>query len=470
MKILISGGTGFLGSRLAQEFNENYEIHILTRKDSRDKDFLYINKIDYKQNYDVIINFSGEPLDSKRWNEKQKSRIYDSRINSTKYLVDYINASNKPPKLFMNGSAVGYYGTSDSLDFDESSSPVKGTFAQKLCDDVEKEASKLNRAQTRLVHLRTGVVLDVEKGALPKMALPFKFGLGAILGEGSQYLSWIHIKDYIAAIIYIIERENISGPINLTSPNPERNKNFSRILAECINKPLFLKMPSFVVNLLFGEMANEILLNGQKVLPKKLLETGFKFSFDKLRNALNDIYKIRIMKLKSFLFTVICLFLPSCSDNQIEEYAGREPKIDIREFFNGKLEGYGIINDRSGVMTSSFDLKIDANWNNDIGIVDEVFTFNDGRVLNRSWNIDYKGNGLYEANAEDLKGVALGRQAGNAINTKYKLLVPFGKSKISLTADDWVYKINDRNYISRIYLSKFGFKASELTIYLKKID
>lgn len=175
--------------------------------------------------------------------------------------------------------------------------------------------------------------------------------------------------------------------------------------------------------------------------------------------------------MKNIIFTFFCFMLSSCGvGNNIESYAGYEPKIDIREFFNGKLEGWGAIYNRSGVLTSSFSLKIDASWEDNLGNVNEVFNFYDGSELNRNWKIEYSNNGRYKAVANDIKGEAYGRQVGNAMNTSYNIMLPYGKSYINLSADDWVYKLDDKNYFSKISLYKFGFKVSEIIMYVKKTD
>lgn len=290
MKFLISGGTGFLGSKLTKELLKEHEVEVLTRDtDKFSENIKYITTIDYNKSYDVIINFSGEPIDSKRWTQSQKNELVESRVKSTRRIIEYINDSNNKPKLFINSSAIGYYGISKSDEFTEESQSLSNSFCSEICQMVENETATLNDEKIRIVILRTGVVLDENRGALSKMIIPFRLGLGSVIGNGRQFISWIHIQDYIRAIIEIIRNQDIQGVVNITSPNPVSNKFFSENLAEIVKMPLFLKLPNFMVNLIFGEMGNEILLSGQKVLPKKLLDNGFKFRYNNIPEALNNI-------------------------------------------------------------------------------------------------------------------------------------------------------------------------------------
>lgn len=295
MRYLISGGTGFLGSSLYKrliKYKKN-EIYVLTRDTLiSSSNVTYINSIDYSEKFDVIINFAGEPLDSARWTQTQKNKILESRINSTKRIVEFINTTEDKPKLFLNSSAVGFYGHCQNKEFTEESSPEKSSFSHYLCNSIEEEAKKTSN-ETRLVHLRNGIVLSKQGGALAKMLAPFEMGLGGKIGDGNQWMSWIHIEDYINALEFIIEHEQISGAVNLTSPNPSRNKDFAKALSNALFKPCIFTIPSFMAKFLYGEMADELLLNGQKVLPKKLIDAGFNFKFKNLKDALNNLLNIQ---------------------------------------------------------------------------------------------------------------------------------------------------------------------------------
>ncbi len=289
-KILITGGTGFIGSRLVKELlQDGHQINVLTRKKIKNKNINYIQNLDGDFEYDIVINLCGSPI-SKRWSQKTKNEIYHSRINITKKLVQLINQAKNPPKLFISASAIGYYGTSGDIIFDETSpATTQNLFSQKICFDWENIAN-LTTKKTRLAIIRTGVVIGKNGGIIKKMLMPFKFGLGGKIGLGNQYLSWISLKDAIGAINHIINND-LSGPFNLTSPNVTTNQSFSKTLAKMLHRPCFFDMPQFVAKILFGKMAEELLLNGQNVYPKKLLESGYKFQESSLESAILEALK-----------------------------------------------------------------------------------------------------------------------------------------------------------------------------------
>jgi len=290
-KFLITGGTGFIGSKLVKKILEDsHEVTVLTRNEKllKTKDKVkYINNLDEKFNYNIVINLCGE-LISQRWTRKKKEEIYDSRIDITKKLAKIIKNSKTPPNLVINGSAVGYYGTSQNQIFDEETTPTnQNLFSQNLCKDWENSSSTIS-AKSRLVIIRTGVVIGKNGGIIKKMLTPFKFGLGGEIGSGWQYLSWIFLDDVIGAINHIINDDNLSGPINLTSPKAVTNKIFSQALAKLLNRPCFFKMPSFLAKTIFGQMADELLLGGQNVIPKKLLQSGYIFKVKDIEEALKN--------------------------------------------------------------------------------------------------------------------------------------------------------------------------------------
>lgn len=285
-KFLITGGTGFIGSKLVEEIlKDGHQVAVLTRKKIKDKKINYIQNLEGEIDYDVVINLCGETI-SQRWSKKTKEKIYNSRINLTDKLAQIIKNSNKPPKLLISGSAIGYYGISNDLIFDENSKPTsQNLFSQKLCFDWENSAKKISD-KTRLAIIRTGVVIGKNGGIMKKMLLPFKLGLGGKIGFGKQYLSWIALDDMIGAINHIINNENLKEAINLTAPSVATNEIFTKTLASILNRPCFFNMPSFVAKILFGKMADELLLNGQNVYPKKLLESGYKFHTTSLKEAI----------------------------------------------------------------------------------------------------------------------------------------------------------------------------------------
>lgn len=292
-KFLITGGTGFIGTKLCEELLKlKQEITVLSRKSAVTKQ----NKISYiadledkKFDYDIIINLCGEPI-SQNWSKRKKSEIYQSRIGFTQKLVSKIMSAENAPSLFISGSAIGYYGTADSAIFHETSHPTtQNLFSQNLCFDWEK-AAKEAQGKVRTILLRTGVVIGKNGGIVKKMTLPFKLGLGGKISDGTQYLSWIHLDDEVAAIIHLINSDNISGAVNLTSPNNVTNEEFSHAFAKTLLRPCLFTIPAISMKLLYGKMAQELLLSGQRVYPQVLLNSGFDFKFltidDALKNSL----------------------------------------------------------------------------------------------------------------------------------------------------------------------------------------
>ncbi len=294
MNILIYGGSGFIGSHLSEYLSQqNHVISIYTRNlhNITKSDYVsyYINSLSKNDYYDIIINLAGEPVNKKRWNEKSKKIIYQSRIDSTRNIIDFISNSKIKPKLFINASAIGFYGHSEDKIFTEDSSPEDFDFAHQICADTEKLSKETEKFNVRTCQIRIGIVLGLGGGILKEIAPIFKLGLGASLGTGKQIMSWIHINDLVGSIEHIIKNEKLHGPINLTSPNPVSNKVFSKNLAASLNRPCFLSIPSFVVRILFGQMADSLLLKGQNVYPKKLKDSLYNFQYADLKKALDGL-------------------------------------------------------------------------------------------------------------------------------------------------------------------------------------
>ncbi len=294
-RILVTGGTGFIGSKLCLKLQEmGYNLTILSRKplQKNHKNLQFIrnlNDIDF--NFDIVINLAGEPI-SQRWSENKRNKIYTSRINLTQQISDKINSSKNPPKIFISGSAIGYYGTSETKTFDEQSSPTtQNYFSQKICFDWENAAKK-SEQKTRLIILRTGVVIGQNGGIIKKMLPAFKFGLGGKIASGNQYFSWIHVEDAVNAIIHLMQNENSCGAFNITSPNHSNNYEFSQILAKNLHRPCFFKIPKFVLQLIYKNMATELLIEGQKVYPKALIDENFTFKYSNLDSAIKEALQI----------------------------------------------------------------------------------------------------------------------------------------------------------------------------------
>lgn len=292
LNFLITGGTGFIGSKLVDKIlSLGNSVTVLTRKTNlkSSKNLQYINKIGEEFDYDIVINLCGEPI-SCRWSKSKKLAIYQSRIDPTKNLVEKILNSKTPPKIFISGSAIGYYGTSNTEIFDENSKQAnQKLFSQNLCADWEREAQKAN-IKTRVVLLRTGVVIGAKGGIIKKMLLPFKMFLGGKISSGMQSISWIYIDDVVGAILHIINHQDIVGAVNLTSPNSASNLQFSQALAKAIGRPCLFTIPALSMKIIYGKMAEELLLNGQKVYPTTLLKSGYNFKFTELKSAIEDCF------------------------------------------------------------------------------------------------------------------------------------------------------------------------------------
>ena len=238
---------------------------------------------------DAVINLAGESIGAGRWSAARKQRIEDSRVQATRSLVEAIAASSAPPPVFISGSAVGYYGPcGDEVVTEES--PAGADFLAHVCATWEAEAARAASSSVRVVRLRTGLVLDRRGGALPRMLLPFKLGAGGPLGSGRQYWPWIHIDDWVNLVRWAIVTPALSGPVNVTSPNPVTNAEFARSLGRAMHRPAFLPTPGFALRLMLGEMADGLLLSGQRAVPAKALDAGFAFRYPQLDDALASLF------------------------------------------------------------------------------------------------------------------------------------------------------------------------------------
>lgn len=298
-KILITGASGFIGKALIKHFlAKGYIVNTLTRKmiaNLEINSFVWnpeLNQIDLKsfENVDVIINLAGENVGEQRWTRARKKAIIDSRIKSTSLLYNSIQKLEKKPSCFINASAIGIYGRDSGLEIQNESSPFGSGFLSEVTQLWENEADKIEYLGIRLIKLRIGVVLSLEGGALPKIYETIKFGIGSGLGSGNQGMSWIHLDDLCQLVIFCIENQIISGPINAVGPNPISNKDFMHQIAKINHKLFFLpNVPSFVLYLILGELA-DIVVGGNYVSSKKIETFGFKYDFPFLKNALQDIF------------------------------------------------------------------------------------------------------------------------------------------------------------------------------------
>jgi uncharacterized protein (TIGR01777 family) len=303
MKIFITGGTGFIGSKLINHLKaSNHDITIITR--SKRSEAQTENNIHYLEadaskpgdwqalipEMDIIINLAGSTI-FQIWDEKAKHKIRNSRINITRNLVNAIKESNKNNITLVNASAIGYYGPRDDDEKLTESAATGDDFLASVCKDWEAEALRAEETGNRVVRCRFGIILGKDGGALKTMLTPFKLGLGSPLGSGKQWFSWIHHEDICRIILFIIENPQLSGAINCTAPNPVQNSELTYTLGQVINKPVFLPgVPEIVLKTILGELGN-VILKGQRVIPEKLLNNGFTFNHPELEAALKDILK-----------------------------------------------------------------------------------------------------------------------------------------------------------------------------------
>lgn len=295
MKILLAGATGLIGQALSVCLEgKGHTIYRLVRNQSHKPNTIFWDpsNVNTSENnamdVDVVINLAGANI-GKRWNEKYKSEILDSRVQSTKWLVDYMLKCKHRPRVILNASAVGYYGDRGEEICTEGTSNGTG-FLAEVCQEWENQLVKAKEAGIRTVSMRFGIVLSKNGGALAKMLVPFKLGLGGVLGSGAQYMSWISVEDVVKAIVWMMENENIQGAVNVTSPNPVPNREFTKVLAGVLHRPAIFPVPAFVLKLAFGtEMAEEMFLASTRAVPEKLLQSGFVFESPGLKEALESL-------------------------------------------------------------------------------------------------------------------------------------------------------------------------------------
>ncbi len=298
MKILVSGSSGFIGSALIPYLQDKgFDVSRLIRKKTQSQIDIFwdpengILERESVEGIDVMINLCGENIVG-RWTQKKKNRIKTSRVNTASLISKTISELTNPPKLFISASAVGFYGNRGDEVLNEKSAIGKG-FLAEVSNEWETAAKVNVNSGTRVVLLRSGLVLGKNGGALKQMLTPFKLGLGGMLGDGKQYWSWIALDDTLGSIFHIVNTDSIQGPVNIVAPEPVTNKEFVHILSEVLKRPALFHMPGFIIRSIFGEMADEGLLSSTRVYPAKLTESGYKFNYHDLKKALNDIvYRI----------------------------------------------------------------------------------------------------------------------------------------------------------------------------------
>ena len=293
--ILVTGGSGFIGRNLCKRLVDKLEQLIVLSRNPVEAAKVLPNSVkiisdltQINQPVDILVNLAGEPIADKRWSEKRKAAISQSRIHNTQLLFEHFKASDTSPSVVISGSAVGYYGggLANNQSVTENGA-VEPNFSSKLCADWENAAQLFDQLGSRVCLLRTGIVLG-EQGALSKLLPAFRLGLGGPIATGKQWMPWIHIEDMVEIIIYAIQND-IDGPINCTAPQPVTNREFAKTLGKVLKRPAVAPMPAAMVKLLFGQMGDELMVQGQSVIPQKLQQKGFQFKYSQLESALVEI-------------------------------------------------------------------------------------------------------------------------------------------------------------------------------------
>jgi uncharacterized protein (TIGR01777 family) len=307
MRIIVTGGTGLIGQALSADLSKGgHKVIILTRNPRQHeatKDKIQHVKWDAQTSAgwghladgaDAIVNLAGESLAGEgflptRWSVKRKQSILNSRVNAGNAVVEAVQQASNKPKVVIQASAVGYYGVHEDEEITEAS-PPGNDFLAEVCKAWEHSSAAVAAMGVRHVIIRTGIVLTTKDGALPRLALPFKLFAGGPLGSGRQQMPWIHIDDEVAAIRFLIENDQASGGYNLSAPNPVSNKQFANVLGKVLHRPSFMPTPGFAFKIAFGEVSM-VILEGQRAVPKRLLEAGFQFRFASLEAALRDLFE-----------------------------------------------------------------------------------------------------------------------------------------------------------------------------------
>lgn len=303
MRIVITGATGFIGRALCRDLCGNYDLVALSRDARKASGVLgrYAKVVEWDgrttgpwagevSGAEAVVNLAGENIAAGRWSQSRKADILQSRTHAARAILDAIEMAKDRPKTFVQASAIGFYGSRADEALDEGSASGTG-FLAEICRRVEMIVERAERFGVRWVTIRTGVVLGTEGGALPRLMRPFRFHLGGHVGTGRQWFSWISLEDEVRAIRFLIENPDARGLFNLTAPDPVTMKAFCRALGEVMGRSAWTAVPSFVLRLALGQMADELLLGGQKVVPKRLREMGFEFRHRDVGSALTEIIR-----------------------------------------------------------------------------------------------------------------------------------------------------------------------------------
>ena len=299
MRILLTGASGLIGRALQKSFAaKGHEMLLAGRSEPKKanqikwtvEDGFLDTDLDRLEGLDAFIHLAGENISGLRWTDEKKKAIRDSRVIGTRNVVNALSKLRQKPKVFISGSAMGFYGDRGDEIVNEASGPGD-TFLSDVSKDWEAESRRAEDLGIRTVLLRTSIVLSKDGGALATMITPFKFGVGGVIGSGKQWMSWISLDDVVEIVNFALENENLRGAVNLASPNPVTNEEFTKTLGEVLYRPTILPLPEFAVNLVFGEMGDALLIHSTRVEPKRLQDAGYQFRFPDLKGALEHAVK-----------------------------------------------------------------------------------------------------------------------------------------------------------------------------------
>ncbi len=295
MHILLTGGTGLIGRQLCQHWlGQGHRLTVWSRHPEEvaalcGAEVLGVARLEEVIGVvDAVVNLAGAAIADRPWTHKRKALLWSSRIGLTETLLGWLEGLAQKPAVLISGSAVGWYGDGGERELTEASGPVQDDFPSQLCIAWEETAQRAEALGMRVVLVRTGLVLAAEGGFLSRLLLPFKLALGGPIGNGRQWMPWVHIKDQIALIDFLLHKDDASGPYNACAPHPVRNREFAKTLGQVLHRPAFMPMPAFALKVGLGELSG-LLLGGQKAIPERLMAAGFTFQFTELHTALDDL-------------------------------------------------------------------------------------------------------------------------------------------------------------------------------------
>ncbi|QXI37774.1 TIGR01777 family oxidoreductase [Pseudomonas xantholysinigenes] len=297
MHILLTGGTGLIGQHLCQLWRgQGHRLTVWSRRPDEVakicgagvRGVVRLDDIDADDAVDAVVNLAGAPIADRPWTAARRTLLWASRVTLTEQLLAWLERREQRPQVLVSGSAVGWYGDGGERELTEASAPVKEDFASQLCIAWEETAQRAQALGMRVVLVRTGLVLAADGGFLSRLRLPYKLGLGGPLGDGRQWMPWIHIEDQIALIDFLVQHKDASGPYNACAPEPVRNRAFAKCLGRALRRPAFMPMPALLLRAGLGELST-LLLGGQRARPVRLLAAGFTFRFNDLQSALDDL-------------------------------------------------------------------------------------------------------------------------------------------------------------------------------------